>query len=61
MLSIEKSAFLPIPVSIINKENNMDLSNIYDLPEERFTKYQESPFPDDEIRPGLKEFAKKLL
>ena len=39
----------------------MDLSNIYDLPEERFTKYQESPFPDDEIRPGLKEFAKKLL
>lgn len=38
----------------------MDISNIYDLSEERFTKYQESPFPDDEIRPGLKEFAKNL-
>jgi Cdc6-like AAA superfamily ATPase len=38
----------------------MDISNIYDLSEERFTKYQENPFPDDEIRPGLKEFAKKF-
>ncbi len=38
----------------------MDISNIYNLSEELFEKYQENPFPDDEIRPGLQEFAKKF-
>lgn len=38
----------------------MDISNIYNLSEEKFLSYQTTPFPDDEIRPGLKEFAKKF-
>lgn len=38
----------------------MDISNIYNLSEEQFIKYRNDPFPDDEIRPGLKEFAKKF-
>lgn len=38
----------------------MDISNIYNLSEEQLIKYQNNPFPDDEIRPGLKEFAKKF-
>ena len=38
----------------------MDISNIYNLSEEQLIKYQNNPFPDDEIRPGLKEFAKKI-
>lgn len=38
----------------------MDISNIYNLSEEEFKKYQKNPFPDAEIRPGLKKFAKKF-
>lgn len=38
----------------------MDISNIYNLSEEQLVKYQNNPFPDDEIRPGLKGFAKKF-
>lgn len=38
----------------------MDISNIYDLPDEKLQQYREEPFPDDEIRPGLKNFAKKF-
>lgn len=38
----------------------MDISNIYDLPDEKLQQYSVEPFPDDEIRPGLKNFAKKF-
>lgn len=38
----------------------MDISNIYDLPDEKLQQYSAEPFPDDEIRPGLKNFAKKF-
>ncbi len=38
----------------------MDISNIYNLSEELLAKYQNDPFPEDEIRPGLRDFAKKF-
>ncbi len=38
----------------------MDLSNIYNLSEEKLNQYRENPFPDDEVRPGIKLFAEKL-
>jgi len=38
----------------------MDLSNIYNLPEEMLSAYRDNPFPDDEIRPGMVDFAKKF-
>lgn len=38
----------------------MDLSNIYNLPEDMLSAYRENPFPDDEIRPGMADFAKKF-
>jgi len=41
-------------------ETIMDVSNIYNLPEEMLSKYRDNPFPDDEIRPGMVDFAKKF-
>lgn len=38
----------------------MDLSNIYNLPEDMLSAYRDNPFPDDEIRPGMVDFAKKF-
>ncbi len=38
----------------------MDRSNIYNLPDIELEKYKEIPFPDDEIRPGLINFAEKF-
>ncbi|MDW2958542.1 MAG: P-loop NTPase fold protein [Alphaproteobacteria bacterium] len=38
----------------------MDIANIYNLAPEELAVYRETPFQDEEIRPGLKDFAKKL-
>ncbi len=38
----------------------MDIANIYDLPEERIQQYRENPFPQDEVRPGMQDFARKF-
>lgn len=38
----------------------MDIANIYDLPEERIQQYRTNPFPQDEVRPGLQDFARKF-
>ena len=38
----------------------MDRANIYNLPDIELEKYKETPFPDDEIRPGLINFAEKF-
>lgn len=38
----------------------MDISNIYNLDEELLEQYKEDPFPDNEARPGMKEFAQKF-
>lgn len=41
-------------------ETIMDLSNIYNLSDEMLSVYQNNPFPDEEIRPGMVDFAKKF-
>lgn len=38
----------------------MDISNIYNLDEALLERYKEDPFPDNEARPGMKEFAQKF-
>ena len=38
----------------------MDLSNIYNLPEAMLATYQDNPFPEDEVRPGMSDFAQKF-
>lgn len=38
----------------------MDIANIYNLAPEELATYREIPFQDEEIRPGLKDFAQKL-
>ncbi len=38
----------------------MDISNIYNLSDKMLLKYQENPFPDDEVRPGLLDFAQRF-
>lgn len=38
----------------------MDIANIYNLGEELLEQYKEDPFPDNEARPGMKEFAQKF-
>ena len=38
----------------------MDIANIYNLAPEELATYRETPFQDEEIRPGLKDFAQKL-
>lgn len=38
----------------------MDIANIYNLPQEDLKKYQEVPFQEEEVRPGLHDYAKKL-
>lgn len=38
----------------------MDIANIYNLPDEVITQYKDNPFPDNEVRPGTKEFADKF-
>lgn len=37
-----------------------DIANIYDLPDNLLAKYKENPWPDNETRPGTKEFATKF-
>lgn len=38
----------------------MDISNIYNLKETIFRQYQINPFPENESRPGMQEFARRL-
>ena len=48
-------------ISFFDKRNIiMDISNIYELSEEIQNKYKENPFPDEEVRPGMREFAEKF-